>query len=65
MVYLRTPWVHCPRCHRVYRQNRLTHPLRCAYCAFNLLKWRREHDTGTEYHSIMEGQDAATAQPNP
>lgn len=43
MSMARLPFVHCPSCHETYRAKRLSHPVRCAKCDFNLFQWRRRN----------------------
>ena len=40
MMLLALPWSHCPKCHHLARIKKLTMPLRCLKCGFNLMKWR-------------------------
>jgi hypothetical protein len=37
---MQMPYVHCPSCHQTYRSKKLTYPVRCGRCQFNLLLWR-------------------------
>lgn len=34
------PVIHCPKCHDSYTARRLTYPVFCAKCGFNLKNWR-------------------------
>jgi len=43
MCMARMPFVHCPSCHTTYRAKRLTAPVRCARCEFNLFQWRNRN----------------------
>jgi endogenous inhibitor of DNA gyrase (YacG/DUF329 family) len=40
MYLMQMPYVHCPSCHATYRAKRLTYPVRCGRCQFNLFAWR-------------------------
>jgi predicted Zn-ribbon and HTH transcriptional regulator len=40
MFVMQMPYVHCPSCHATYRSKRLTYPVRCGRCQFNLFAWR-------------------------
>lgn len=44
MVLMQMPYVHCPSCHSTYRVKRLTYPVRCARCQFNLFGWRNRNN---------------------
>jgi hypothetical protein len=44
VVLPKHPTVHCPKNHCTYTSNRLTRPAYCAWCNFNLRKWRQENN---------------------
>ena len=41
MLMLQHPFVHCPNCHHVWRARRMSQPVRCVACDFNLFNWRK------------------------